>query len=95
MATNLQNYQSGIIQRGLYPNKEAVINAGIKKKIINYPDKIYDFWDNNMSAITSAMATANNANNNANSTDTSLIWWILSNWQLSIIGAIAIMLLLK
>ena len=89
---DLYSYQTGIIQRGLYPSKETVINAGIKKKIMNHPAQIYDFWDNNMAAITGAVATANN---NADSTDNSLIGWILSNWQLSIIGVIAIMLLLK
>lgn len=92
MATNLQNYQSGIIQRGLYQNdeKSAVISA-IENTVL-LPSKV--IYNAGKSIGTSSVAVYN-AGKEVGKSARSIIDWIEGNWQLCIVLIVAIVILLK
>lgn len=60
----------------------------IIEKIKNHPQKAYDYWNGNAAAFSAALAAANNGSG-------SVLLWLLSNWRLAIVGAVALRVLLK
>lgn len=68
----------------------------IIEKIKNHPQKAYDYWNGNAAALSAAVAGANSGfSKNTNGGSGSVLLWLLSNWQLAIVGAVALYVLLK
>lgn len=68
-----------------------------EKKIKNYPQQVYNYWSSNTAAIASAAAGVANtvASNNGGSGSGGALRWFIANWQLAIVGAVALYVLLK
>lgn len=108
MAMNLQNYQSGIIWRGSIAKspserneEEHPILYGIAKKIANIGKGsdtlmgVSKIISNSAPVAGEIVDTAIDQTKNAAKGAFNITTWLLSNWQIAIVGTIAIILLLK